>query len=311
MDVLVTALKTLGHPQRLRIMALLARGELTISELVQITGLSQPRITQYVQSLETAGLAERIKEGSWVFSRLRRNQAETGPLIKTILKLLLAQDDRLAADVRRLTEVRAERAAIANAYFAKLASDGGQMDEDYALQAGVEAELSVLLGERRFEHLVDLGTGTGRLLSVLSAYIDRGTGVDSNMDMLKLARHNLAQDGHDHISVRHGDLLAAPFSGGCADLVSLHQVLHYLDDPFNAIEEMARLCKGGGSVLIIDYAAHDFDEFRDKFAHRRLGFSDQVMQDFLAAASLKLSDIVTVEASTVRPDIKIWHAKKL
>ncbi len=311
MDMLVTALKTLGHPQRLRIMALLARGELTISELVQITGLSQPRITQYVQSLEMAGLAERIKEGSWVFSRLRRNHPEIAPLIKPILQLLPEDDERLSVDLRRLSEVRAERAQIANGYFAKLASDGGQMDEDYALQAGVEAKLSALIGERRFKHLVDLGTGTGRMLGVLSACINRGTGIDSNMDMLKLARHNLAQGGHDHISVRHGNLLSAPLPAGSADLVSLHQVLHYLDDPFEAIREMARLCMSGGHIVIIDYAAHDFDNYRDKFAHRRLGFSDQAIEDWMSEGGLKLTDIVTIAGSKTRPDVKIWHAEKL
>jgi len=199
----VLALKTLGHPERLRILALLSRGELTVSELVQILQLSQPRVTQYIISLESAGVIERLKEGSWVFSRI-----------------------------------------------------------EYLPQADIESKMRELLGEGPFDYMVDLGTGTGRMLELFSDRIKRGSGIDNNAQMLKVARHKLAALNLSHITVRQGDLLAAPLESDVAEVVSLHQVLHYLDEPQEAIIEAARLLGPGGTLLIVDYESHDLEDFR-------------------------------------------------
>ena len=282
------ALKTLGHPERLRILALLSRGELTVSELVQILNLSQPRVTQYIKSLETAGIIERLKEGSWVFSRIRRGNEAISALVATTLATLPAHDPILTADLRRLEDVRAERSVAAEAFFANVANDTGTLGDEYIPKANIESMLRKMAGKGPFEYMVDLGTGTGRMLEVFADRVTRGSGIDNNVHMLKVARHKLAKNNYNHIRVRQGDLNSTPLESELADLVTLHQVLHYLDDPQSAIIEAARLLTRDGIILIADFETHDQDEFRSEYAHRRLGFDDNDIEDWLAAAGLCL-----------------------
>lgn len=311
MEHIAQALKVLGHPERLRILALLSRGELTVSELVQILGLSQPRVTQYINSLESAGIIERLKEGSWVFSRLRRGNAAVTALVATTLNALPDDDKTLLSDQRRLDDVRSERAEAADAFFASVANDRGQLGDEYLPQADIEAAMRDLTGDGPFDFMVDLGTGTGRVLAVFSDRIARGTGIDNNTDMLKVARHKLASAGHSHISVRQGDLHRTPIDAGTADLVTIHQVLHYLDDPSEAIAEAARLLAPSGRLLLIDFEAHDFEDFRKDYAHRRLGFSDADIAGWTAASGLILHPSRAVDSvDPARPRVKIWSAQR-
>ena len=300
------ALKTLGHPERLRILALLSRGELTVSELVQILNLSQPRVTQYIKSLETAGIIERLKEGSWVFSRIRRGNEAISALVATTLATLPAHDPILTADLRRLEDVRAERSVAAEAFFANVANDTGTLGDEYIPKANIESMLRKMAGKGPFEYMVDLGTGTGRMLEVFADRVTRGSGIDNNVHMLKVARHKLAKNNYNHIRVRQGDLNSTPLESELADLVTLHQVLHYLDDPQSAIIEAARLLTRDGIILIADFETHDQDEFRSEYAHRRLGFDDNDIEDWLAGAGLSLSRVETIKTQSSRPNVKIW-----
>ena len=302
----VLALKTLGHPERLRILALLSRGELTVSELVQILQLSQPRVTQYIISLESAGVIERLKEGSWVFSRIQRGNEAISALVATTLATLPQNDAILRSDAARLDEVRAERSKAAEAFFANVANDRSQLGDEYLPQADIESKMRELLGEGPFDYMVDLGTGTGRMLELFSDRIKRGSGIDNNAQMLKVARHKLAALNLSHITVRQGDLLAAPLDSHVAEVVSLHQVLHYLDEPQEAIIEAARLLGPGGRLLIVDYESHDLEDFRTLYNHRRLGFSDLDINEGLSAAGLTLTAAETIPTGTAAPDVKIW-----
>ncbi len=304
MEKHVLALKTLGHTERLRILALLSHGELTVSELVQILKLAQPRVTQYIISLETAGIIERLKEGSWVFSRIRRGNEAISALVATTLATLPQNDVIMKADRRRLEDVRAERSKAAEAFFASVANDRSQLGDEYLPQGDIEKKMRELLGEGPFDYMVDLGTGTGRMLEVFSDRIKRGSGIDNNSQMLKVARSKLAE--RQHIAVRQGDLLAVPLDNGIADLVSLHQVLHYLEDPEEAILEAARLLTENGQLLIVDYEDHDRDEFRTDYAHRRLGFTDNDIRNWLSSAGLSLTQVETIATQENRPDVRIW-----
>ena len=304
MDRHVLALKTLGHSERLRILALLSRGELTVSELVQILQLSQPRVTQYIISLETAGIIERLKEGSWVFSRIRRGNEAISALVATTLATLPQNNPVMREDIKRLEDVRAERSKAAEAFFANVANDRSQLGGEYLPQEDIEAKIRELLGEGPFEYMVDLGTGTGRMLEVFSDRILRGSGIDNNTQMLKVARTKLAQ--LKHVAVRKGDLLATPLEDGVADLVSLHQVLHYLEDPSEAIKEASRLLGRAGLLLIVDYEDHDREEFREDYAHRRLGFADEDISGWLSVAGLRLTHIESISTQNDRPDVRIW-----
>ncbi|MGJ8563390.1 MAG: ArsR/SmtB family transcription factor [Alphaproteobacteria bacterium] len=306
MERFATALKVLGHTERLRILALLSSGELTVSELVQIMGLSQPRITQYIKSLEEAGILERLKEGSWVFSRLRRGNEAISALVATTLASLPQDDPALVKDRRRLDDVRRERAKSAAAFFVDVANDRGQLGDEYLPRENIESAIRAIVGGDGIEFMVDLGTGTGRVLEVLSSQVKRGSGVDNNVDMLKVARHKLSDAGRTHLTVRQGDLYAAPFENGVADLVTLHQVLHYLEDPQDAIFEAARLLGSGGKILIVDFVPHEHETFRAKYAHRRLGFSDADIQQWMGESGATLTDTQTIPSEGDRPDVRLW-----
>ena len=304
MEQHVLALKTLGHSERLRILALISRGELTVSELVQILQLSQPRVTQYIISLETAGIIERLKEGSWVFSRIRRGNEALSALVATTLATLPQNDPILQSDIARLEGVRTERSKAAEAFFANVANDRSQLGDEYLPQADIEATMRELVGVGPFDYMVDLGTGTGRMLEVFSDRIKRGSGIDNNSQMLRVARSKLA--AQEHVAVRQGELKTLPLENSIADLVSLHQVLHYLEDPEEAILEAARVLSPDGQLLIVDYEDHDRDEFRTDYAHRRLGFSDDDIRRWLSSAGLSLSHVENIPTQNDRPDVRIW-----
>ncbi len=309
MEKLAAILKALGHLDRLRIVVLLSRGELTVTELVQILELSQPRVTQYIKSLEIVDVVERLREGSWVFSRLKRGQVEVDDIITTLLEALPKEDPVFITDEKRLKAVREGRSRIADAFFAAVANDNGQLGNEYLPQEKIESALLKSIENKAFDLMIDMGTGTGRMLELFSDHIKSGSGIDSNPDMLKVARHKLAADKFGHISVQQGNLLQTPFRDGSADLVTLHQVLHYLDDPREAILEASRLLKNEGELIIVDFETHNEDRFRDDYAHRRLGFSNEDLQEWAASASLNLKPIERVTNQN-SPAVVIWKARK-
>ncbi len=310
MDRHTTLLKTLGHVDRLRIVAVLERGELTVTELVHILGLSQPRVTQYIKSLEEVDVVERLREGSWVFSRLKRSEADITRLVTTVLNSLPSEDTILQADIQKLDEVRQARSEVADAFFADVANDKGQMGNEYLPQAQIEAELLKVAGSNRYNFMIDMGTGTGRMLELFANHIKTGVGIDANPGMLKVARHKLAAEKFDHISVQQQDLHTTPFRDGSADLVTLHQVMHYLDDPREAVMEAARLLTPKGVLLIVEFETHEIERFRDDYAHRRLGFSEADMMGYGLEAGLDMTMVMRL-SNADNPDIVIWKAQKL
>lgn len=311
MDAIATYLKTLGHPDRLRILALLSQAELTVSELVQILGLSQPRVTQYIKSLELVGIVERMREGSWVFSRLKRGQDTHSAILAATLAVLSDEAGLLASDRESLNKVRAERSRQAEAFFASVANDQDQLGHEYLPQADIEIALLNLVREQKFLRMVDLGTGTGGMLRLFAPHIRSGVGIDDSVEMLRVARHTLSDDTYTHISVQQADLQDAPLKDGAADLVTLHQVLHFLEEPSRAVQEAARLLTVGGHLLITDFGVHNFENYREDYAHRRLGFSDQDMQLFFSDNGFEIAKTQAVPASgPTTPEVKIWHAVK-
>ena len=307
MDTTLATLKALAHPDRLRTLALLAEGELTVGELTEALQVSQPRVTQYITALEAVGLVERLREGTWVFSRLRRGGEGAQALLATTLASLPRGDARLAADRDRLAAVRAHRAEDAARFFAAVANDRGQLGDEYLPQGEVEAAVLDVLGNEPIGTLVDLGTGTGRMLTLLAGRVERGTGLDSSAEMLRVARHRVG--GLPHLDVRKGDLRDTGLASGEADLVSLHQVLHYLDEPGEALREAARLLAPGGRLLAVDFDAHSREEFRDRYNHRRLGFGEAEFAGALADAGFKAPSVRRVSAEG-RPDVLVWLSQR-
>ncbi|MHB8530376.1 MAG: ArsR/SmtB family transcription factor [Caulobacteraceae bacterium] len=309
-DKAVEVLRAAAEPTRLRILALLAREELAVLELGRILGQSQPRVSRHLKLLAEAGLVERFPDGVWVFYRL----AGAGPpraLIDRVLSLISGEDPVLLTDARRLGDVNAERAGVADAYFAENAERWDEIRSLYVSEAAVEAAILRAAGEGPFDHMVDLGSGTGRMLTLFGDRAKRAVGLDLSRQMLNIARGHVAAAGLGACELRHGDILGTGLAGGEADLVVVHQVLHYLGDPAAAVAEAARLVGPGGKLLLVDFAPHDLEFLRSEHRHRRLGFSDREIERWLAAADLVA--ITTTSLPPAAPEgltVKIWSAER-
>ncbi|MEA3049808.1 MAG: hypothetical protein QOG84_1644 [Sphingomonadales bacterium] len=284
--------RALADPTRLRIVNLLRAMELSVGELAQVLGQSQPRVSRHVRILIDAGLAERRKEGSWVFLNLGpRERIE--PLFSMLDRWHAAEgeDPWAIADAARLAAVRADRAAAAARYFEARARDWDQIRSLHIAESEVEAAIGRALGAkeggRPVGRLVDIGTGTGRMLELFAPAADHALGVDRSPEMLRLARAKLGQAGLAAAELRQGDMYTLPLPSGSADTVIIHQVLHYAQQPAGAVAEAARLLVPGGRLLIVDFAPHEREELRESDAHLRLGFADDVMLKYLEAAGLE------------------------
>lgn len=288
MDELLAGLRAIAETTRLRLLFALSHGEFNVSELTQILGQSQPRISRHLKLMCEAGLLSRYKEGSWVLFRLNA-AGMNGALVRAIVDLLPGSDALLMRDIARLEDVRARRAEAAAEYFRTNAGNWEHLRSLHVSEEDVEAAMARLAGHRPVATYLDLGTGTGRILRLLAPISGQAIGIDSSREMLAMARSNLEAAGLHRAQVRHGDINALPFANGFADLVTIHQVLHYLDDPGRAVAEAARVLKQGGRLIIVDFAPHELEHLREVHAHRRLGLSEEHVKGWLRRAGLQLS----------------------
>jgi ubiquinone/menaquinone biosynthesis C-methylase UbiE/DNA-binding transcriptional ArsR family regulator len=285
-DALNAALKAAGEETRLRVLALLAEAELTVSDLTDILRQSQPRMSRHLKLLAEAGLVERFREGTWAFFRLAEHGGGA-EVARALIERLDPKDPTIARDRARLASVRAARAAAAQVYFRAHAAEWDTIRKLHVADDAVEAAIRAALADKPFRSLLDLGTGTGRMLELFGGEIERGLGLDLSLDMLLLARDRLERAGLKHCSVRQGDLYDLPLANDTFDVVILHQVLHFLDDGARAIKEAARVLRPGGRLLVVDFAPHEQEFLRERFAHRRLGFAAETVTQWLTAAGLE------------------------
>ena len=286
-DTLNAALKAAGEPTRLRILALLAEAELTVSDLIEILRQSQPRISRHLRLLAQAGLVERHREGAWAFFRLAEGSG--AELAQALLARLDAHDPIPKRDRERLAAVRQTRAALAQDYFRAHAAQWDRIRKLHAADDAVEAAIRAALRERSFRSLLDLGTGTGRMLELFAPSIERGLGIDLSPAMLALARARLDRAGFKHCSVRQGDIYDLPIRHEAFDVVIIHQVLHFLADGARAIRQAARMLEPAGRLLVVDFAPHDLEFLRQEHAHHRLGFAPETVAQWMTSAGLDVA----------------------
>jgi ubiquinone/menaquinone biosynthesis C-methylase UbiE/DNA-binding transcriptional ArsR family regulator len=306
---LTTMLKAAGESTRLRILALIAEAELTVSDLTEILRQSQPRLSRHLRLLAEAGLVERFREGSWAFFRMGE-RGSPADIARAMIVRLDGNDPVIARDRERLAAVRAARATAAQNYFRRHAAEWDRIRKLHVADTAVEDAIRGALADKPIRSLLDLGTGTGRMLEMFAPDIERGLGLDMSLDMLALARTRLDRVGIRNCSVRQGDIYDLALPRDSFDVVIIHQVLHFLDDSARAIREAVRVLRPGGRLLVVDFAPHDLEFLREEHAHRRLGFSAETVTQWLEAAGLD-----SVRQQTLPPGphgkiaVSLWLAR--
>ncbi|HRF09231.1 MAG TPA: metalloregulator ArsR/SmtB family transcription factor [Xanthobacteraceae bacterium] len=310
-NALLGGLKAVAEDTRLRLLALLDQAELTVSDLTDILGQSQPRISRHLRLLAEAGIVERFREASWAFYR-RASDGAGAPLADAILALADPADPIFERDRERLAQVRAARQSAAQNYFRKHAARWNELRKLHASESAVEAAVREALAGKPIDALLDLGTGTGRILELFGPEITRGVGIDLNPEMLQFARANLDKAGLKNCSVRQGDLYNLPFPRDSFDAIVLHQVLHYLEDGARALREAARVLRPGGRLVVVDFAPHQLEFLRDEHAHRRLGYASDTVEQWLNDAGLEFDrhrTLVPEQNNENALTVSVWVAR--
>ena len=310
-DALNAALKAAGEETRLRVLALLAEAELTVSDLTDILRQSQPRISRHLRLLAEAGLVERFREGTWAFFRLAEHGGGAA-VSRVLIDRLDPADPTIERDRARLASVRQGRRAAAQTYFRSHAAEWDRIRKLHVADEAVEEAIRGALADRPIRALLDLGTGTGRMLELFGPQIERGLGLDLSLDMLKFARDRLDRAGLKNCSVRQGDLYDLPLTNDSFDAVILHQVLHFLDDGARAIHEAARVLAPGGRLLVVDFAPHEEEFLREQYAHRRLGFAPETVTQWMSASGLEPvmhTSLAPEPGSGVKIAVSLWLAR--
>jgi ubiquinone/menaquinone biosynthesis C-methylase UbiE/DNA-binding HxlR family transcriptional regulator len=300
-------LQALADPTRLRILLLLRRMELSVGELAQVLGQSQPRVSRHLKILADAGVVERRKEGSWVFLALA-DASRVTPVFALIDRWAdLVTQAAFVSDSARIETIRSERAEAASRHFAAIAQTWDQIRSLHVAESEVEQAIGRALGKRPLGRLVDVGTGTGRMIELFGPRSSLAIGIDRSSEMLRLARVKLEAAGISS-SLRQGDMYALPLPDEAADSIIIHQVLHYAHSPAAAIAEAARVLVPGGRLLVIDFAAHDREELRATDAHIRLGFEDEAMTSWFAAAGMTVDQIQHLKGGQLT--VTLWRGIK-
>ena len=308
--------RALADLTRLRILRLLGSMELAVGEVAQVLGQSQPRVSRHIGILCDAGLAERRREGSWTFVRACAAPADTASLCGGALRLIAEaeQDDRAFADVceadrRKLAEIRSHREVEAQAYFARHADDWDELRRLHSSDETVEAALADALGGGSLGRLLDIGTGTGRMAELLAERTEHIVALDKSLAMLRVARAKLQHLPAERVELVQGDFASLPFGAASFDTVLFHQVLHFAQSPDAVLAEAARVTRPGGRIAIVDFAAHQREELRERHAHARLGFDDQHMEGLLTGAGFHSSPALALEDGELV--VKIWIAERV
>ena len=307
MEALLAGLRAAGEPTRLRLLALCAHAELSVTELTNILAQSQPRVSRHLKLLVEAGLLSRFREGSQVFYRLAAPGSD-GHLARSIIALLPTEDAELSRDKMRLEKIRQKKLAIAETYFKENAADWNKIRTLHVPESDVERLLLEVVGTQRVRDYLDIGTGTGRMLELFSDQIDRGTGIDTSAEMLAIARIQLEHERYKHIQIRKGDMYNMPIADSSIDLASLHLVLHFSLEPASVIAEAARTLRPSGRLIVVDFASHQEEHLRTDHQHQRLGFADQEIQQYIERAGLESGPVSSLVGDPLT--VKIWQGTR-
>jgi DNA-binding transcriptional ArsR family regulator len=270
----VSALRAAAEPTRLRLLALLARAELTVGELCDVIGQSQPRVSRHLKLLCDADLLDRVREQLWVYYRVPASGAgrET---VAQLLALIDENDDVLRRDRRRMEEVIAERG--------RRAAD--ELPDEQAAETSEVIDATVLdeLAAEPIGALLDVGTGSGHILKLLGAKASRAVGIDISSDALKVARTKVHSAGLSHCELQRGDMYDLPFAAPLFDTVVAERVLAGAERPVLALAEICRTLKHGGRAIVIE----DFDALTAASSANPIA----TLREWFAKAGLEISRV--------------------
>lgn len=296
----------LADPTRARILLLVRDLQLSVGELADILDQSQPRVSRHVRILAEAGLVRRHKEGAWVF--VGPGDRTLVEPVFTLIQAVAGEVDPIAAERTRLAQVRADRQQRIDQWFEANAGEWDLLRRMGGDDAAVEQALTQAAGRPSVGRLLDIGTGTGRILELLAGAADAATGVDRSPEMLRIARGKLAAAGNQKADLLQADMRALPFPDAAFDTVTMHHVLHFADNPAAVLAEAARVVAPGGKLLVVDYAAHDREELRSRFQHSRLGFDEQALAGLFTQAGL----VPHLLSAHPGPElcVKLWEGRR-
>lgn len=312
LDEAVRRAKALGDPTRLRLLRVLEAVELTVGELCMVMEQSQPRVSRHLKLLADAGLVARQLQGSFVFYRRADDPSPRG-LVRAALESIDPRDPMLQRDQARLGEVHAARAETAAAYFERIAPNWDHIRSLHVDEHVVEAAIAEAMPRGHRQRLLDLGTGTGRMLELLGERVQLGLGVDQSREMLHLARTRLDGAGLLHTRVREGNILDLDVTPGSFDVAIIHHVLHFLDEPERALQQAAKALRAGGALLVVDFASHDLGELRAQQQHRHLGFSEHQVERWCDAAGFSIDLVHHLRPTTADGSLTVtlWRARRV
>lgn len=319
-EELVAQLRAVAEPTRLRLVALLWASELTVSDLISILDQSQPRISRHLKLMFEAGVLERSQEGTRAFFRVPRDEAVSDVLSAAFSKIDKS-DPVFAEDQRKLLAIRENRARTAEAYFASNAERWDELRALHLSEDKVEAAMLEMAGEGPFSAFLDIGTGTGRMLRVFADRYERALGVDRSAEMLAIARAKLEEDGVENAELRQGNIFDMAKSNapqgavlrGEYDLAVIHMVLHFLDQPVEALKAAGKSLAPGGKLLVVDFAPHDFEFLRAAHNHVRSGFSHAEISQLASEAGLQVveaRDLASGDGADEGLTVTIWTMER-
>ena len=309
MDNLLQGLRAAAEPTRLRILILCQKAELTVSDLTQILEQSQPRVSRHLKLMVEAGLLERFREGQWAFYRVAEDGSSPSRLAAALVDLIPDGEATVRRDLNRLAEVKDVRAEAAARYFQRNAAQWDEIRKLHVDDAEVEAALRRLVPPASVGELLDIGTGTGRMIEVFADRYTRALGIDRSHEMLTVARNRLDRDGVANWQVRQADMYALPVSEDTFDTATLHMVLHYAEHPGEVVAEAARPLRPGGQLIAIDFAPHQNEALRSEHAHRRLGFTDTEVQRWYESAGLEAVGMEHLPGRSLT--VCLWRGRKI
>lgn len=306
MEKLLGGLRAAAEPTRLRLLAICAHGELSVGELTQILAQSQPRVSRHLKLLCDSGLLSRFREGTSAFYHLAKEGAP-GRLAQMLVDEIPAGDAVAALDLERLAGIKQDRAEAAAKYFQAVAPKWDEVRSLYIDEREVERILLDLVPAGGDGELLDIGTGTGRIVELLAPHVDRAIGVDLSRSMLAFARAKIEDANLPNASIRQSDMYQLPWPAASFDIVTIHQVLHFADEPADVIAEASRVLRVGGHLIVVDFAPHELDRLRTEHAHRRMGFGDAEVNAWCRRSGLAPDEPIHLPGDPLT--VTIWSAK--